>query len=130
MGKWRIVRELAHGGTSTVYEAVHRNGRRVAVKMLRPALAADQRGRTRFLRESALANRVNHPGVISVIDEDVTADGLVFLVMDLLVGETLEQRWARCDKRLPPVDAIAIVAEILQPLVAVHAVGIVHRDLK
>jgi serine/threonine-protein kinase len=130
MGKWRIVRELAHGGTSTVYEAVHRNGRRVAVKVLRPTLAAEQRGRARFLRESALANRVNHPGVISVIDEDITPDGLVFLVMELLAGETLEQRWTRHGKRLPLADAIAIAAEILEPLVAVHRVGIVHRDLK
>jgi serine/threonine-protein kinase len=130
IGKWRIVRELAHGGTSTVYEAVHRNGRRVAVKVLRPTLAADRRGRARFLRESALANRVNHPGVISVIDEDVTPDGLVFLVMELLAGETLEQRWIRYDKRLPIADATAIAAEILEPLVAVHGVGIVHRDLK
>jgi serine/threonine-protein kinase len=130
MGKWRIVRELAQGGTSTVYEAVHRNGRRAAVKVLRPALAADQRGRARFLRESALANRVNHAGVISVLDEDVTSDGLVFLVMELLVGETLEQRWTRCGKRLPVADAIAIVVEILEPLAAVHRVGIVHRDLK
>jgi serine/threonine protein kinase len=130
IGKWRIVRELAHGGTSTVYEAVHRNGRRVAVKVLRPTLAADQRGRARFLRESALANRVNHPGVISVIDEDVSPDGLVFLVMELLAGETLEERWTRHGKRLPLADAIAIAADILEPLVAVHRVGIVHRDLK
>jgi serine/threonine-protein kinase len=130
MGKWRIVRELAHGGTSTVYEAIHRNGRRVAVKVLRPTLAADQRGRIRFLRESALANRVNHPGVISVIDEDVTPDGLVFLVMELLSGETLEQRWILNGKRLPFGEAITIAADILEPLAAVHRVGIVHRDLK
>lgn len=130
IGKWRIVRELAHGGTSTVYEAVHRNGRRAAVKVLRPTLAADQRGRTRFLRESALANRVNHPGVISVIDEEVTPEGLVFLVMELLAGETLEQRWTRHGKRLPFTDAIAVAVDILEPLVAVHGVGIVHRDLK
>jgi serine/threonine-protein kinase len=130
MGKWRIVRELAHGGTSTVYEAIHRNGRRAAVKVLRPGLAADHRGRTRFLRESSLANRVDHPGVISVIDEDVTPDGMVFLVMELLVGETLEQRWTRLGRRVPVGDAVAIAAEIMEPLVAVHRVGIIHRDLK
>jgi eukaryotic-like serine/threonine-protein kinase len=130
MGKWRIVRELAHGGTSTVYEAVHRNGRRAAVKVLRPGLAADHRGRARFLRESSLANRVDHPGVISVIDEDITPDGMVFLVMELLVGETLEQRWTRLGRRVPAGDAIAIAAEMMEPLVAVHHVGIIHRDLK
>src|SRR5262245_49619331 len=111
MGKWRLVRELAHGGTSTVYEAVHRNGRRAAVKVLRPTLAADGRARARFLRESALANRVSHPGVISVIDEDVTPDGMVFLVMELLTGETLEQRWVRSGRRLPLADTLAIAAE-------------------
>src|SRR5689334_17384646 len=87
MGKWRIIRALAQGGMSTVYEGVHRNGRRVAIKVLHPSLAADKRGRARFLRESSLANRVNHPGVVSIIDEDVTDDGTVFLVMELLEGE-------------------------------------------
>src|SRR5262245_32056941 len=72
MGKWRIVRALAKGGMSTVYEAVHRNGRRAAVKILHPAIAADERGRARFLRESSLANKLNHRGVVAVLDEDVT----------------------------------------------------------
>ena len=82
------------------------------------------------MRESSLANRVNHPGVISVIDEDITPDGMVFLVMELLAGETLDQRWTRLGRRVPVGDAIAIAAEMMEPLVAVHRVGIIHRDLK
>ena len=130
MGKWRIVRPLAKGGMSTVYEAVHRNGRRVAVKVLHPTLAADARARSRFLRESSLANRVNHPNVVSVIDEDETPDGTVFLVMELLTGETLEERWTRQGRLLPVHEVLSIASDILRPLCAVHGVGIVHRDLK
>src|SRR6266511_648606 len=104
VGKWRVVRVLAEGGMSTVYEAVHRNGRRAAVKVLRPALAAQKGARARFLRESYLANRVHHPGVVAILDEDVTQDGTVFLVMELLVGETLEARWHRHGRCLPLVD--------------------------
>ena len=100
MGKWRIVRELAHGGTSTVYEAIHRNGRRAAVKVLSRA-GRRPPGANAVLARESLANRVDHPGVISVIDEDITPDGMVFLVMELLVGETLDQRWTRLGRRVP-----------------------------
>jgi serine/threonine-protein kinase len=130
LAKWRIIRSIARGGTSTVYEAVHRNGRRAAVKVLHPTLAADKTGRARFLRESLLANRVNHPSVVPVIDDDVAADGTVFLVMDLLEGETLDQRWKRCGRVLSIQQTLSILAGILDPLAAVHRVGIVHRDLK
>jgi serine/threonine-protein kinase len=130
LAKWRILRPIARGGTSTVYEAVHRNGRRAAVKVLHPTLAADKVGRARFLRESLLANRVNHPSVVPVIDDDIASDGTVFLVMDLLEGETLDQRWKRSGRVLPMQETLSIVAGILDPLAAVHRVGIVHRDLK
>jgi serine/threonine-protein kinase len=115
---------------STVYEGVHRNGRRVAIKVLHTNLAADSGGRKRFLRESHLANRAKHPGVVAVLDDDATPDGTWFLVMELLEGETLHQRWERLGRVLPVPEVLAIVAEILDTLAAVHAVGIVHRDLK
>ena len=63
-----------------------------------------------------------------MIDEDITPDGMVFLVMELLVGETLDQRWTRLGRRVPVGDAIAIAAEMMNPLVAVHRVGIIHRS--
>src|SRR5579884_3742226 len=88
--KWRVDRLLNCGGTSWVYSAAHRNGMRVAVKVLRPELAADARARRRFLREGYLANRVGHPGVVRALDDDVD-DGVVFLVMELLHGATLER---------------------------------------
>src|SRR6185295_6905152 len=72
-GKWRVGRLIGRGGMSSVYAATHRNGKQVAVKVLRPELAHSGRARTRLLRESYIANRVAHPGIVSIIDDDVTA---------------------------------------------------------
>jgi serine/threonine protein kinase len=80
---------------ATVYAATHRNGKRVAVKMLHPELSADPGIRERFLREGYVANKVGHRGAVIVDDDDVTADGAAFLVMELLDGEMLEARRER-----------------------------------
>lgn len=129
-GRWRLLRVMARGGMSIVYEAVHRNGRRVAIKVLDSGLVADSQARGRFSREAHLANRVKHPGVVAVLDDDETPDGTPFLVMELLDGETLEERWKQRGKCLPVPEVLDTVAQILDILVAVHHVGIVHRDLK
>src|SRR5262245_5218515 len=89
-GKWTVNGLLGTGGMATVYSAVHRNGKRVALKMLLPELAADPDTKTRFLREGYLANKVEHRGCVSVIDDATSEDGAVFLVMELLTGETLQ----------------------------------------
>src|SRR5262249_31971383 len=89
-GKWRIQRVLGVGGMATVFEATHRNGKRGAVKMLHPELSVDPSVRSRFLREGYVANRVDHPGSVSVLDDDVDDDGSVFLVMELLEGRSLD----------------------------------------
>jgi serine/threonine protein kinase len=129
-GKWTIVRPLGAGGTSLVYEARHRNGKPVAVKMLRPELAHKKDARTRFLREGYLANRVAHPGVVSVLDDDVDEGGRPFLVTELLRGETLERRWKGAGRRLDAADALRVVGGVLEVLEAAHAAGVVHRDVK
>jgi serine/threonine-protein kinase len=86
--------------------------------------------RVRFLRVGTVANRVEHPGAVPVLDDDEEADGTVFLVMELLEGETWKDRWSKEGKKLP-VDAVLDVAlETLDVLVAAHAKGIVHRDIK
>src|SRR5262249_47248756 len=89
-GKWWLDALLGVGGMAAVYAATHRNGTRGAVKILHPEIAVDVHLRKRFLREGYVANKVGHPGVVSVIDDDVTEDGTVYLVMEHLEGETLE----------------------------------------
>jgi serine/threonine-protein kinase len=86
--KWRLDSLVGVGGMAAVYAATHRNGSRGAVKMLHPELSIDAESRERFLREGYVANKVGHPGAVSVIDDDV-ADGAIFLVMELLEGVAL-----------------------------------------
>jgi eukaryotic-like serine/threonine-protein kinase len=128
--KWRLDRLLGVGGMAVVYAATHRNGKRVAIKMLHQDLSRNVDVRTRFLREGYLANAVDHDGVVSIIDDDVTDDGVVFLVMELLEGETIERRWERKDRRLPVVETLSIANELLDVLAAAHDKGVVHRDIK
>src|SRR3954470_21782263 len=90
--KWRLDTLLGVGGMAAVYAGTHRNGMRVALKVLHPELAANREVRNRFLREGYLANKVEHPGAVSVLDDEVDDDGSVFLVMELLEGETLASR--------------------------------------
>src|SRR5271169_2778679 len=127
--KWRIDSLLGEGGVAAVYAATHRNGKRVAVKVLHPHLASIPDVRDRFLREGYVANRVEHPGAVGVLDDDVTDDGLVFFVMDLLDGESLEKRLAR-EGKLAPKDVLGITYVLLDVLSAAHSKGIVHRDIK
>jgi eukaryotic-like serine/threonine-protein kinase len=128
--KWRLDALLGVGGMAAVYSATHRNGDRVAVKMLHPRLSSDAEVKTRFVREGYVANTVGHPGVVRVIDDDVSEDGAAFLVMDLLEGEDLNMRAERTGGKLPPDQVLAAADQLLDVLCAAHAKGIVHRDLK
>jgi serine/threonine-protein kinase len=128
--KWTLDRLLGAGGMAVVYAATHRNGQRVAIKMLHPDVASDEEIKARFLREGYLANAVGHPGSVRVFDDDTTDDGDPFLVMELLDGETVERRWRRAGPRLDPAEALAIANDVLEVLAAAHARGIVHRDVK
>jgi serine/threonine-protein kinase len=128
--KWRLDALLGIGAMAAVYAATHRNGMRAAVKLLHPELAADPSVRARFLREGYAANKIEHPGCVSVLDDDVAEDGSVFLVMELLAGETLDQRAERRGNKLPLPEVVAAADQILGALAAAHAKGIVHRDIK
>src|SRR5580693_4122965 len=99
--RWRLDALLGVGGMASVYAATHRNQKRVAVKVLHPELSAHPEVRARFLREGYLANTVGHAGAVTVDDDDVLEDGSAFLVMELLEGETLEQRRERAGGKLP-----------------------------
>jgi len=116
---------------AAVYAARHeRNGGRVAVKVLHPDASCDPEAVRRFRREGYLANAVNHPGVVRVYDDGVTADGSAFLIMDLLDGETLEDHRTARGGRLPFDRAIAVSRDVLEILAATHREGVVHRDVK
>jgi serine/threonine-protein kinase len=129
-GKWHLDAVLGSGGTATVYAATHRNGNRVAVKVLHPCFSTMQNERDRFGREGYFANKVEHPDVVRVLDEDVDDDGNPFLVMELLDGEPLVARWKAAGYRLPVPEALWIADRLLAVLEAAHAHGIVHRDIK
>src|SRR5688572_13653654 len=88
--KWRIDALLGEGGMAAVYAATHRNGSRVAIKMLHVELSRNMNVRARFRREGYVANKIAHPGAVRIHDDDVTEDGAVFLVMELLEGKTLD----------------------------------------
>jgi serine/threonine-protein kinase len=130
-GKYRLERVLGLGGMAAVYAATHRNGKRFAVKMLHPQLSTSESIRSRFLREGYVANKVEHPGAVAVLDDDVAEDGSAFLVMELLEGSAVDEVAGRYPGHcMPPALATAIVHGLLEVLVAAHAKGIVHRDLK
>ncbi len=129
-GKWHVDKLLGIGGMGAVYAATHRNGSRVALKILHPMLSGDPSIRARFAREGYAANAVNHPGGVRVIDDDETDDGAAFLVMELLEGEACDARAKRLGGRLPVEEVVRIGVALLDVLAAAHAAGIVHRDIK
>ena len=127
--KYRLDRLLGVGGMACVYAATHlRNADRVAVKILHRELSVDAGVRARFLREGGAANRVAHSGTVRVLDDDTADDGSLFLVMDLLDGETFHARWRRSGGRLGAREVVKLVCEVLDVLSAAHAKGVVHRD--
>ena len=128
-GRYTLGRLIGSGGMGAVYEGTHRNGNPVAVKVLHPELCASSEIRARFLGEGYVANKVKHPGVVRVLDDDTAEDGTAFLVMDLLKGETLESRLS-AQPVLPELEAVELTCALLDILVAAHRADIVHRDIK
>jgi serine/threonine-protein kinase len=129
-GKYRIDRVLGMGGMAVVYAATHRNLKRFAVKMLHAELSIREDIRARFLREGYAANALDHPGAVSVLDDDVAEDGSAFLVMELLRGDGIDHLWEKGGQRLPLEAVLTIGERLLDVLAAAHAKGVVHRDIK
>jgi protein-disulfide isomerase len=128
--RYTLERLLAIGGSAAIYGGSHRNGNRVAVKVLHAELSASKEVRERFVREAYVANRVDHPGAIRILDDDTTEDGIVFLVMDLLEGQTLEQMILSQGGRLPSSELAPLMCQLLDVLAAAHEKGLVHRDIQ
>lgn len=129
-GKWHLDRVIGVGGMAAVYEATHRNRNRVAIKLLHPALSIEEGTRQRFLREGYVANTIRHEGAVQVLDDDVTEDGFAFLVMELLKGESVEERMHRKGGALDVREALKITDQLLEVLEAAHDQNVVHRDIK
>src|SRR4051794_30714386 len=128
--KWTIDKLIDVGGMAAVYQATHRNGKRVAIKMLHPFIAANADVRERFLREGYVANQVDHPGAVSILDDDLTTDGAPFLVMELLEGQSLDGWMQRSGEILPLPDVLAVADQVLDVLAAFHERNVIHRDIK
>jgi serine/threonine-protein kinase len=129
-GKWTLDSVVDIGGMGAVYAATHRNGKRFAIKMLHANFSSDEDLRSRFLREGYIANKVKHPGAVTIVDDDIASDGSAFLVMELLEGESLEGRLGRSGNFLPPAEVMPIADKVLDVLAVAHDAGVVHRDLK
>ncbi|MBI2894837.1 MAG: serine/threonine protein kinase [Deltaproteobacteria bacterium] len=127
-GKYRLVEPIGQGGMGSVWRAEHvKLALGVAIKFIHaidePVAVA------RFLREARIAAQVRHRHVVSMTDFGSTPDGAPYLVMELLDGENLSVRMAR-EPRMPVLPLFELVAGALSGLEAVHAAGIVHRDVK
>src|SRR4026208_1450259 len=128
--KYRIDERLNEGGMGTVYRGTHvLMDKTVAIKVLRPSLAADEKIVARFSREARAASRISHPNAISVTDFGEDESGLVFLVMEYLSGRTLKHV-IREEGPLPLARVVDITRQIGDALNAAHSQGVVHRDLK
>jgi eukaryotic-like serine/threonine-protein kinase len=136
-GRFRLVRFLGQGGMGAVYEAEDLElGERVALKALRPDIAGMPGAGERFTREIQLARKVTHPNVCRIFDishhrphEGGHGGEVTFLTMELLAGETLEERLRRCG-RMRPEEALPLVRQMAEGLASAHRVGVVHRDFK
>lgn len=127
-GRYRIERKLGEGGMATVYLADDvKHNRKVAVKVLRPELAASL-GPDRFLREIEIAAGLAHPHILPVYDSG-EADGLLYYVMPYVDGESLRETMAR-EGALPIAKAVHILREVVDALSAAHERGVIHRDIK
>ena len=126
--RYRVERELGHGGMAIVFLAEDlKHRRQVAVKVLKPELSAVLGG-DRFLREIGIAAALQHPHVLPLYDSG-QAEGLLYYVMPYAEGESLRQRLAR-DQQLPLETALQITREVGSALQYAHDRGIVHRDIK
>jgi len=128
LNQYKILDRLGKGRMAGVYKAQHQLGQIVAIKVLPPSKAQDANLLGRFHREARLALRLKHPNIVRTFQTG-TADGLHYIVMEYLEGETLEEVLVRRGK-LPPTEAVRLIYQALQGLQHIHTQGLVHRDLK
>jgi eukaryotic-like serine/threonine-protein kinase len=128
-GRYRITGRVARGGMATVYTAVdERLERTVALKIIHPSQATNVHFVDRFTDEAKTIARLTHPNVVAVYDQGRHL-GLPYLVMEFVQGRTLRELLSQ-RRRLNPVEALAILEQMLAAIAAAHRAGLVHRDVK
>lgn len=128
LNEYKILERLGKGRMAGVYKAQHQLGQIVAIKVLPPSKAKDANMLGRFNREARLSLLLKHPNIVRTFQTGA-AEGLHYIVMEYLEGETLEEVIARRGK-LPPGEAVRLVYQALQGLQHIQAQGLIHRDLK
>jgi serine/threonine-protein kinase len=128
-GRYRLIQRLGTGGMSSVYLARHvLIDRLMAIKTLRRDLASDPVQRDRFIREARAVNRINHENIVEISDFRETEDGLLYLVMEYVPGDSLLK--AMGEGPFPPLRALDIAEQAAGALARAHQMGVIHRDLK
>ena len=128
-GPWIVERELGRGGMGAVYAVVHEEiGKRAALKVVHKRLLVSGFNGDRMLLEAKVVNQVGHPHIVDIFETGKLADDRPYIVMERLDGQSLS---ARADEgKLLPDLVIAILLQVCDALVAAHAAGVIHRDLK
>jgi serine/threonine-protein kinase len=130
-GKYRLNRVLGMGGMATVWSVTNVfTEREFAIKFMLPQVARTPEAARRFLLEAKVSARINHPNIIEVIDVGQTDEGALFLVMELLTGQSLDVAMRRQQPPMLLVDFLAVMRDVAEALAAAHRSGVVHRDLK
>ena len=129
-GKYRIQARLGEGGMAFVYKAHHELLDELrALKVIKPELARDAEFMSRFKNEAIMARKLNHPNAVRVDDLDIAEDGLPFIAMELVVGDTLKTLVQRAGP-LPVSLVLDVTSHVCEALDAAHRLGLVHRDIK
>jgi len=129
-GKYRVLKMIGSGGMGTVWEGIHTTlGTRVAIKFIKPRFAEQPEARARFEIEARAAAKLTTKHAVHVYDHGVSPEGLPYIVMEFLEGESLSEA-VIARGPLPPAEVARIIAQVARALSKAHAAGIVHRDMK
>jgi serine/threonine-protein kinase len=127
-GPWRVERELGRGGMGSVYAVHHEEiGKRAALKIMHSRLVTKQSAE-RMLVEARVVNQVGHPNIVDIFETGTLPDGRPYIVMERLEGVPLAVRAG--ESKILPDQVISILLQVCDALIAAHAAGVVHRDLK
>jgi len=129
-GKYRVIREIGHGGASTVYECLDcKSGEHVALKVPLEEMAASETNLRRFYQEAKVIGAIRHHNVCALIDSGQLENGVPYIVLELLRGESLQ---VRIDRKGPLdfEEACAIGLQVLEGIAFTHELRVIHRDIK